>query len=107
MRETSLSLLERLQRRDGDEAAWQEFIGRYAGLLRIWCTGWGVASADIDDVIQDTLVQVLSSLPGFQRLGRGSFRGWMKTIARRCWLQMIKRFDERKRPAQLTQELAS
>lgn len=87
--ETRISLLERLQTSNANDANWQEFVGRYANLLKRWCRQWGVGSADIDDVVQETLIAVVSSLPKFEHRGAGSFRGWMKTIARRCFAQLV------------------
>lgn len=87
--ETRISLLERLQAASANDATWQEFVGRYANLLKRWCRQWGVGASDIDDVVQDTLIAVVSSLPKFEHRGTGSFRGWMKTIARRCFAQLV------------------
>lgn len=87
--ETRISLLERLQAANASDATWQEFVGRYANLLKRWCRQWGVGASDIDDVIQETLIAVVSSLPRFEHRGTGSFRGWMKTIARRCFAQLV------------------
>ncbi len=48
-----------------------------------------MGASDIDDVVQETLIAVVSSLPKFEHRGAGSFRGWMKTIARRCFAQLV------------------
>lgn len=40
-------------------------------------------------MVQETLIAVMSSLPKFEHRGKGSFRGWMKTIARRCFAQLV------------------
>ena len=90
--ETRISLLERLQASNANDATWQEFVGRYANLLKRWCRQWGVGSSDIDDVVQETLIAVVSSLPKFEHRGTGSFRGWMKTIARRCFAQLVQHY---------------
>ncbi len=82
-------MLERLQASNASDATWQEFVSRYANLLKRWCRQWGVGASDIDDVVQDTLIAVVSSLPKFEHRGTGSFRGWMKTIARRCFAQLV------------------
>ncbi len=87
--ETRISLLHRLQAAGASEATWQEFVSRYADLLKRWCRQWGVGSSDVDDVVQETLIAVVSSLPKFEHRGTGSFRGWMKTIARRCFAQLV------------------
>lgn len=91
--ETRISLLERLQASNASNASWQEFVNRYAELLKRWCRQWGVGSSDIDDIVQDTLIAVVGSLPKFEHRGTGSFRGWMKTIARRCFAQLVQHYS--------------
>lgn len=90
--ETRISLLNRLQDSGACDVAWQEFVKRYSNLLKRWCRQWGVGAADIDDVIQETFIAVVHSLPKFEHRGTGSFRGWMKTIARRCFAQLVQHY---------------
>ena len=40
---------------------------------------------DIDEVVQETVFAVVKGFKDFQRQGEGSFRAWLKTIARNCW----------------------
>lgn len=80
--DTPLSLLERVQR--GDEIAWADFHARCLRMLRSWGIRWGLQPADADDLIQDTLVAVLSRIRAFRRRGTGSFRLWIRTIAWHC-----------------------
>lgn len=94
--ETSLSLLERVRR--GDEAAWTEFSVQCVSLLRHWCTRWGMQHADVDDLIQDTLLIVLGRVGEFRRRGTGSFRSWIRTIAWRCWCDAVHRAERSMRP---------
>jgi RNA polymerase sigma-70 factor, ECF subfamily len=54
MPETPVSLLDRL-RQPADAAAWQRFVDVYQPWLRGWLSTHGVASADVDDLVQDTL----------------------------------------------------
>ncbi len=71
--ETRISLLERLQASHANDATWQEFVGRYANLLKRWCRQWGVGASDIDDVVQETLIAVVSSLPSSNIVARVVF----------------------------------
>jgi len=80
--DTPLSLLERIQR--GDAVAWSAFHARCLQLLKAWGIRWGLQAADADDLIQDTLVVVMSRIRDFRRRGTGSFRLWMRTIAWHC-----------------------
>ncbi len=90
---TPVSLLERIK--SNDEAAWQEFSSRYIHILENWCRAWQIQSFDAQDVIQDTLLAVMTGIKNFERRGTGSFRAWMKTIAWRCWRQTITKAEKR------------
>jgi RNA polymerase sigma-70 factor (ECF subfamily) len=78
---TRLTLLARL--RDlGDEEAWGEFVELYAPLLYGLARKHGLQDADAADLTQEVLRAVLRALPGFVfDPRRGSFRGWLFTIA--------------------------
>lgn len=87
--ETSLSLLRRLK--EGNTLAWEEFNRRYGELIRGWCHRWGVRSSDSDDLLQETCLRILGGLATFRRQGRGSFRAWIRVIARNCWAEVVQR----------------
>ena len=79
---TRLSLLVRLRdARDG--GAWSQFVELYAPLVFGFARKHGLQDADAADLTQDVL-QAVSG--GIQRLDydprRGSFRGWLFTVAR-------------------------
>jgi RNA polymerase sigma factor (sigma-70 family) len=79
---TRLSLLVRL--RDArDDGAWSQFVELYAPLVFGLARKHGLQEADAADVTQDVL-QAVSG--GIRRLDydprRGSFRGWLFTVAR-------------------------
>jgi RNA polymerase sigma-70 factor (ECF subfamily) len=77
---TSLSLLARL--RVKDEQAWQRLVGLYGPLVRHWCLRWGARPEDVEELAQETFLAAACSLEKFQHQGPGSFRGWMRAIAR-------------------------
>src|SRR5262245_44670012 len=79
---TRLSLLVRLRdARDG--GAWSQFVELYAPLVFGFARKHGLQDADAADLTQDVL-QAVSG--GIRRLDydarRGSFRGWLFTVAR-------------------------
>src|SRR5205807_1625207 len=79
---TRLSLVVRL--RDArDEGAWAQFVELYAPLVFGFARKHGLQDADAADLTQDVL-QAVSG--GVRRLDydpqRGSFRGWLFTVAR-------------------------
>jgi RNA polymerase sigma-70 factor (ECF subfamily) len=80
---TCASLLVRL-RDPRDEAAWRDFVDRYASLVYGYARKQGLQDADAADLTQEVLGAVAS---GIGRLeydpARGAFRNWLFTIVRR------------------------
>ena len=89
--ETSLTLLQRII--GGDDLAWEEFSSRYVEVLRVWCRRWGVPQSDVDDLVQETFLIVISRVTHFERRGIGSLRAWRKETARRCWRNVQRRAE--------------
>jgi len=83
--DTSLSLLERLQKNPDDPQAWNVFIERYQPRIRRWCLTWGLQPSDADDVAQDVLVKLFAALRKFQYDPSRSFRAWLKTVTQHVW----------------------
>ena len=40
--ETSLTLIERVQKFPADGEAWDEFVRRYHPMIHAWCVKWGL-----------------------------------------------------------------
>ncbi len=64
----------------GEEAAWRELVARYGGRIYAHCRMAGLAPADAEDVTQEVLISLLSSL--------GTYRGcalstWLYRLTRR------------------------
>jgi RNA polymerase sigma factor (sigma-70 family) len=83
MNTTSVTLLEKLCRRD-DEAAWAEawarFVRLYAPLLLAWARAHRLQDADAADFVQDVLMRLTVALPRYRRTEGHTFRGWLFTI---------------------------
>jgi RNA polymerase sigma-70 factor, ECF subfamily len=77
--ETSVSLLERLAGRPGDDD-WRRLVELYQPLLRAWLTRAGVAASDLDDLVQEILLVVVREVRGFDRRRAGAFRAWLRAI---------------------------
>ena len=79
---TRLSLLMRL--RDAhDRLAWDQFVGLYAPLVYGFARRKGLQDADAADIAQDVLTSVAQQMRQWEfDPQRGSFRGWLFTIAR-------------------------
>ena len=78
---TRSSLVERLQ---GvcDHASWEVFFDQYWQLIYHVARRAGLAEADAEDVVQETVVEVAGSIDGFERERPGSFRSWLCAITR-------------------------
>lgn len=64
-----------------EPAAWNEFCERYGDLIRGFARRRGLQPADCDDVVQDVLLALTTSMPGFQYdPSKGKFRSYLKTI---------------------------
>jgi RNA polymerase sigma-70 factor (ECF subfamily) len=77
---TSISLLERVKRHD--EESWERLAELYGPLIARWCRCWDLADADTADVRQEVFQSVFRSLGQFERVQRGAFRSWLKTVTR-------------------------
>ncbi len=77
---TRSSLVDRLK--GGDHASWEVFFDQYWQLIYHVARRSGLAEADAEDVVQDTVVEVVKSLEEFERDGPGSFRSWLCAITR-------------------------
>jgi RNA polymerase sigma-70 factor (ECF subfamily) len=101
---TRFTLLARL-RDIGDAEAWSEFVELYAPLLYRLARRHGLQDADAADLTQDVLRSVVGALP---RLiydpQRGTFRGWLFTVARN---QVRKFANARKRRPQASGSAAA
>lgn len=77
---THATLLARLNA-GPDAAAWAEFCDRYSELIRAFARRQGLQPADCDEVLQDVLLALSQSMPGFRYdPTRGKFRSYLKTV---------------------------
>jgi RNA polymerase sigma factor (sigma-70 family) len=77
---TSVSLLARIRRDPSDQAAWREFVQRYAPKIYRWCRQWKLQEADAEDVTQEVLAKLADKLRTFEYDQALSFRSWLKTV---------------------------
>ena len=96
--DTSLTVLERLQRDPDDPEAWRVFLEKYQPRIRRWCLSWGLQDSDADDVTQEVLVKLFAALRKFQYDPNRSFRAWLKTVAQHAWSDFVS--ARRNRPGQ-------
>ena len=82
---TRHSLLSRL--RDlGDDASWRTFFDTYWQLIYNVAHKSGLADADAQDVVQETVIAVARRMPEFRYdPAKGSFKQWLLLITRRLY----------------------
>src|SRR5262245_66053215 len=79
---TRASLLIRI-RDPQDRLAWGEFVALYAPLIHAYGMRRGLQDADAADLVQEVLRHVNRSALQFEYdRSKGSFRGWLVTVAR-------------------------
>jgi RNA polymerase sigma-70 factor (ECF subfamily) len=77
---TSRSLLDRA-RDPSDGASWRKLVDLYSPLLRAWVRPNVRRVADVEDLVQEVLAQLVGELPKFAHNGRaGAFRVWLRAI---------------------------
>ncbi len=77
---THISLLARLSE-GADRGAWAEFFDRYSELIRGFARRQNLQPAECDDVLQDVMVSLTQSMPGFRYdPAKGKFRSYLKTV---------------------------
>ena len=88
---TRASLLLRI-RDVRDSQAWMDFVDLYMPLLHRYGLRHGLQDSDAADVAQETIRQVCRAIGHFDYdPAKGSFRGWLLTIARNELRRLLKR----------------
>lgn len=76
-----MSLLQQVKAQD--QRAWERLVHLYGPLVYSWCRKAGLQPADAADVGQEVFRAVARKVVEFRRdEAGGSFRGWLRTIAR-------------------------
>lgn len=79
------------QIRRGDNAAMREFCSLYVPHLKAICTRYVTDSEDASDVLQETLISIVTHISDFHYLGQGSLKAWATRIAVNESLNYIRR----------------
>ena len=68
----------------GDQAGWQDFFETYWRLIYSFAIKSGLADAEAQEVVQETLISVAGEFKNFKYdPTRGSFKSWLLLITRR------------------------
>jgi RNA polymerase sigma-70 factor (ECF subfamily) len=93
---TSLSLLQRA--RSDDQEAWGQLVQLYGPLVHRWCKRSGLRDEDSADVFQETFQSVSTHLASFApNRSVGSFRSWLRSIARTKIVDHFRRLKQQPR----------
>jgi RNA polymerase sigma-70 factor (ECF subfamily) len=96
---TRASLLMRL-RDSQDHAAWVEFVALYEPLTYRLLRRHGLQDADAREVMQELFVVVSRNIDRWDPdKDRGSFRGWLRRVARNLVINWLKHRERRLIPA--------
>src|SRR5438477_1349560 len=90
MQNTPLSLLDRLRQPTCADEHWGRFVDLYSPLLFEWSRRNGVPSDDVADLVQIVLVTLIKRLPNSNQQPGGSFRGWLFTVLKNCWVDQCR-----------------
>jgi len=107
--EPTLTLLQRL--RAGDAAARENLVARYLPRLTRWAHGRLPSGSrdlsDTQDLVQITLVRVLSQLQGFEHQGGGSLLGYLQQALLNVMRNEIRRSRRRGEHGELPENLTA
>ena len=93
---TSKTLLEKLRVFE-DRRAWSQFMSLYLPMIRSWGKRYGLQDEDVEDLTGRLLAKLVEAMPRFDYDPRkGSFRGWLKTVAHHELANLAR--ERRRRP---------
>jgi RNA polymerase sigma-70 factor (ECF subfamily) len=105
MDETRQSLLESLRRRD--EAAWRLAFSEYLPLIRRQILQYLENPSDLEEITQEVYLAAHQGIDSFERQGPGSFRRWLRNIARNKAVSRLRKKNPRTADDTHAQELLS
>jgi RNA polymerase sigma factor (sigma-70 family) len=87
--QTSLTLMDALQRSPSDVEAWDRFVRRYRPKIYGWCRARGLQEADAEDVAQEVISKLTQKMAAFRYDRSRSFRAWLKTITQHTLCDLV------------------
>jgi RNA polymerase sigma factor (sigma-70 family) len=93
---TNLSLIEESILNPENLEAGTQVYEKYAAIIARVVRSQGITGPEVEDIVQETLQRMLSGFWQFNRRRRGSFRAWLRRVARSAtvdWLRKNPRMD--------------
>lgn len=81
--------------RKGDRSAMKQIYDCYANYLTATCSRYLPDKGELRDVLQDSFVNIFSSLDKFTYRGEGSLKAWMRQVSVNEALKMIRKRKSR------------
>lgn len=97
-KDSSLTLMMRVQQDPADPHAWDEFVHKYRPMIHAWCLKWGAQRSDADDIAQQVLMKLMSAMRTYKCASAASFRVWLKTVTHNAWIDFVRRPSTRQAP---------
>lgn len=92
---TSKTLLEKLRFFE-DQRAWTQFMRLYLPMVQAWGRRFGLPSQDVEELTSRLLGKLVQAIPRFEYdPGKGSFRGWLKTITHHEVVKLLQEYEGR------------
>jgi RNA polymerase sigma-70 factor (ECF subfamily) len=107
--ESSVELLKRAKA--GDSGALDRLLCRYLPPLRRWASGrlprWARDLSDTEDLVQDTLIQTLRHIDGFQARHEGALQAYLRQAVMNRIRDELRRAKRRAPPEELADDVPS
>jgi RNA polymerase sigma-70 factor (ECF subfamily) len=98
---TRRSLLSRLKQWD-DQESWQDFFSTYSKLIYGVALRAGLAEAEAEDIVQETVISVARQMPNFRYdPAQGSFKSWLFLVTQRRIADHLRKRYRRVQPVDL------
>jgi len=79
---TRQTLLLKLQREDGTEEAWEEFVHYYQKFIYLICRRMYISHHDAEEIVQRVFVKLWQQLPGKDVINFKHFRSWLCVVTK-------------------------
>jgi len=87
---TSPSLLRRVANW-ADYSAWCDFSAGYDPLIHSWCGGYGLDSSALEDLCQETWIELADRMRTYQYDPGKTFRGWLRKLCQSRALDLLRK----------------